>query len=185
MYAAPRRVGVTLPPWSFMRPVCLTLLALALTACSESRSRGPAGTDSATTSATADSAALPTPPDTPAAAAGATPLEGTHWRLVDVGGQPSPAAADTLRQPGFTLYARGQRLVGSAGCNRMKGPYQLEGTKLKVGPLATTRMACPAMATETAFLEALAATTRYELSGASLTLFGGDTAVARLEASIK
>ena len=63
----------------------------------------------------------------------------------------------------------------------MMGTYELEGTQLNFGPLATTRMACPAMETETAFLKALAATTRYELSGNSLTLFGGDTAVARLE----
>jgi heat shock protein HslJ len=46
-------------------------------------------------------------------------------------------------------------------------------------------MACPAMQTETAFLKALAATTRYEMSGSSLTLYGADTAVARLEVAAK
>ncbi len=65
----------------------------------------------------------------------------------------------------------------------MSGTYELEGAKLKFGPLITTRMACPAMETETAFLKALEATTRYQVSGKSLTLFGGDTAVARLEAA--
>jgi heat shock protein HslJ len=65
----------------------------------------------------------------------------------------------------------------------MTGTYQLDGQKLKFGPLATTRMACPAMPTETAFLKALEATTRYEVSGSSLTLYGADTAVARLEAT--
>ena len=67
----------------------------------------------------------------------------------------------------------------------MTGTYQLDGQKLKFGPLATTRMACPAMQTETAFLKALEATTRYEVSGSSLTLYGADTAVARLEAGAK
>jgi heat shock protein HslJ len=46
-------------------------------------------------------------------------------------------------------------------------------------------MACPAMQTETAFLKALEATTRYVVKGSSLTLYGADTAVARLEAAAK
>ena len=85
--------------------------------------------------------------------------------------------------PGFTLLAEGRKVQGSAGCNRMTGTYKLDGEKLKFGPLATTRMACPDMQTETAFLKALGATTRYEVSGSSLTLYGADTAVARLEAA--
>jgi copper homeostasis protein (lipoprotein) len=121
--------------------------------------------------------------DTATPAASATPLEGTQWHLVEIGGQPSPPGADSARQPGLTLLAEGRKVQGSAGCNRMMGTYELDGAKLKFGPMATTRMACPAMATETAFLKALDATTRYELSGTSLTLFGGDTAVARLEAA--
>ena len=119
-----------------------------------------------------------------APAAPAAALEGTEWRLVDIGGQPSPAGADSMRHPGFTLLAEGRKVQGSAGCNRMTGTYQLDGQKLKFGPLATTRMACPAMQTETAFLKALEATTRYEVSGSSLTLYGADTAVARLEAAV-
>ena len=67
----------------------------------------------------------------------------------------------------------------------MTGTYQLDGQKLKFGPLVTTRMACLDMQTETAFLKALEATTRYEVSGSSLTLYGADTAVARLEAVAK
>ena len=162
-----------------MRHITLTLLAVMLTACPSPRSSG-----------TADSAGAAAAPDTstPAASAPTAPaaaLEGTEWQLVDIGGQPSPAGADSTRHPGFTLIAEGRRVQGLAGCNRMKGTYQLDGQKLKFGPLATTRMACPAMETETAFLKALEATTRYEVSGSSLTLFGADTAVARLDAEAK
>jgi heat shock protein HslJ len=163
-----------------MRPISLTLFAAMLAACPSPRSSGTA--DSAGASAAPDTSASATPeasaPPAPAAA-----LEGTEWRLVDIGGQPSPAGADSTRHPGFTLLAEGRKVQGSAGCNRMTGTYQLDGQKLKFGPLATTRMACPAMQTETAFLKALEATTRYEVSGSSLTLYGADTAVARLEAA--
>jgi heat shock protein HslJ len=46
---------------------------------------------------------------------------------------------------------------GSAGCNTYDGPYTTNGTIAAIGPLATTRMACPddVMAQETAFLAAL------------------------------
>ena len=162
-----------------MRPISLTLFAVMLAACPSPRSSGTA--DSARASAAPDtSAPAPEAPAAPAAA-----LEGTEWRLVDIGGQPSPAGADSTRPPGFTLLAEGRKVQGSAGCNRMTGTYQLDGQKLKFGPLATTRMACPAMQTETAFLMALEATTRYEVYGSSLTLYGADTAVARLEAGAK
>ncbi len=163
-----------------MRPYILCLVVLA--ACPGPRSGGPAA-DSSAMSAAPDTTAPPAAePPVPPPAAPAQPLEGTAWRLVEIGGQPSPAGADSSRHPGFTLRSAGRKVQGSAGCNRMTGTYRLEQNKLTFGPLATTRMACPAMATETAFLEALAATTRYEMSGTSLTLFGGDTAVARLEA---
>jgi heat shock protein HslJ len=165
-----------------MRPVTLTLLALTLAACPSPRAPGAA--DSSGVSAAADSSA-PAAPEAQVPATPAVALEGTEWRLVDIGGQPAPAGADSTRHPGFTLLADGRKVQGSAGCNRMKGTYKLGGKKLKFGPLATTRMACPAMETETAFLKALEATTRYELSGSSLTLYGADTAVARLEAAAK
>ena len=165
-----------------MRPISLTLFAVMLTACPSPRSSGTA--DSVGASAAPDTSA-PAAPAAPAPAVPAAALEGTEWRLVDIGGQPSPAGADTTRHPGFTLLAEGRKVQGSGGCNRMTGTYQLDGQKLKFGPLATTRMACPDMQTETAFLKALQATTRYEISGSSLMLFGADTAVARLEAAAK
>jgi heat shock protein HslJ len=160
-----------------MRHITLTLLAALLAACPSPRSSGTA--DSARAAAAPDTTA----PAAPARTAPPAALEGTEWRLADIGGQPSPPGADSTRHPGFTLIAEGRTVQGSAGCNRMKGTYQLDGQNLKFGPLATTRMACPAMQTETAFLKALEATTRYEVSGSSLTLYGADTAVARLEAA--
>ena len=165
-----------------MRQIPVTLFAVLLAACPSPRASGTA--DSTGASAAPDTSA-PAAAEAPVPAPPAAALEGTEWRLVDIGGQPAPAGGDSTRHPGFTLLAEGRKVQGSAGCNRMRGTYQLDGEKLKFGPLATTRMACPAMETETAFLKALEATTRYEVSGSSLTLYGADTAVARLEAVAK
>ena len=166
------------------RFAALSLVAVLLAACPGPRSGAPA--DSTATASATDTMS-PTPPVTasdtapPPPAPPAAPLEGTEWRLAEIGGQPQPAESATIRTPGFTLTASGRKVHGSAGCNRMTGTYELDGANLKFGPLATTRMACPGMATETAFLKALGATTRYEIAGTRLTLLGADTAVARLE----
>jgi heat shock protein HslJ len=112
------------------------------------------------------------------------PLEGTVWRLVQLDGKPVSAPADSARAPSLTLLADGHKVQGSAGCNRMMGSYRLNGTSLELGPLATTRMACPAMDTEQGYLKALGATTRYQIVGHTLTLFGADGPVARLEAAL-
>ena len=62
---------------------------------------------------------------------------------------------------------------GSAGCNRFDGTYGSNGNVVRVGRLATTRLACAddVMAQETAFLEAL--------QGAAFVERRGDTLVLR------
>ena len=141
------------------------LLLLTLTAACTPAPPSAGGRDSST------------PP--PAAAAGA-PLEGTTWRLAEVGGRPVAGREDSTR-PGMRLVHDGRKVQGSAGCNRMMGSYELSGTSLKFGPIMATKMACPAMETEQAFMAALDSTNRYEISGSSLTLYGPDGALARLE----
>ena len=75
-------------------------------------------------------------------------LAGTSWTFVSIGG--APVAGDRPT----SLQFDGERLSGSAGCNRISGGYRVEGRMLSAGPLMTTRMACPGpgMAQEGAFL---------------------------------
>ena len=154
-----------------MRSLAPWFIAALAAACSSAR--GPdARRDSMPAALDTGSSAL--------GAAAATPLEGTDWRVVEVNGAPV-AAADSARRPGLRLVADGHKVQGSAGCNRMMGSYELTGSSLKFGPLATTRMACPSMDAEQAYLAALGATTRYEIAGTTLTVFGPDGPLVRLE----
>ena len=80
-------------------------------------------------------------------------LAGTHWIAKTVAGERVPEdMAVTLEFEGA------DRVYGRAGCNRYNGPIGVTDGKLAIGPLATTRMACPEpqMALEQAFLAALA-----------------------------
>jgi copper homeostasis protein (lipoprotein) len=152
------------------------LAVVALAACPGPRTGQPPAAEAPPAAASPADSVMADAPGAP------VPLEGPEWRLVALGGEPVAAGAERS-PPGFRLVADGRKVQGNAGCNRMMGTYELDGASLKFGPLASTRMACPAMQTETKFLDALRATARYELAGSNLTLFGADAPVARLEAT--
>ena len=94
-------------------------------------------------------------------------LAGINWAAKTVAGQPVPDdIAVTLE------FAAADRIGGRSGCNRYTGPIREVGGRLEVGPLATTRMACPPpqMAMETAFLAALTGAQRLRRDNGALVV---------------
>lgn len=78
-------------------------------------------------------------------------------------------------EPGSTLH-------GSAGCNRFRGTYSLEGRKLNIGNLSTTKMLCEPeiINQEQSYLAALNATREISFDGTNLTfLNSGGVEVVR------
>jgi heat shock protein HslJ len=73
-------------------------------------------------------------------------------------------------------------LSGSAGCNTYSATYQVEGSKMSLGPVAATRKACEqpegVMDQELQFLTALGTTASYQLRGDSLELRTAEGALA-------
>lgn len=57
-------------------------------------------------------------------------LAGSEWNL----GDDSEA---------FVAFKSDGRVIGHGGCNAFNGSYAQDGTKLKIGPLASTRKMCP------------------------------------------
>ena len=55
------------------------------------------------------------------------------------------------------LFASDGRVSGSTGCNNFSGEYVVDGDKIDIGPLATTRRACvPALGDqESRFLDVM------------------------------
>jgi len=92
--------------------------------------------------------------------------------------------AVTSPVPGSQLtaeFAKGT-ISGDAGCNQYSGPYEVDGTKIAIGPVASTLRACadPAVGEqESQYLAALALARTFSLAGGNLTLFrdGGTIAV--------
>ena len=110
------------------------------------------------------------------AAGAANPLEG-EWNVTGYNNGKeavvSPVSGTTL-----TATFTGDTVSGSAGCNDYSGPYTLDGTKVKIGPLVTTRKACeqPVMDQETQFLTALQTPATVEQNGGIVTLRVSDGA---------
>jgi len=79
-----------------------------------------------------------------------------------------------------TLEFDGDRVVGSTGCNTLRGTCTVDGSTLGFGPLMTTRKWCgdEAMAQEQALLAALADTVGFRLEGSRLTLLRPDGGIA-------
>lgn len=102
-----------------LRPVLIaSVLSLGLAAC--------AGT--------------PTPPPTDATSPSPLTAQGA-WKL-----NAATAANGSVLLPAGTDYRLqfvDDRISVLGGCNRMSGSYAMVDGKLQVGPLASTRMACP------------------------------------------
>lgn len=65
-------------------------------------------------------------------------LVNTGWAIADIGGAEVGGEAYRLN------FEENGRLSGQAGCNRFSGSYTQAGRRLTAGPIAATRMACPA-----------------------------------------
>jgi heat shock protein HslJ len=72
-----------------------------------------------------------------------------------------------IQSDAMVVFGADGSLTGSTGCNNLMSDYAVEGSSLKVGPVATTKMACKdgsAQQTEAALLAALGAAMAWEIS---------------------
>ena len=100
-------------------------------------------------------------------------------------GETPVEVAENQRAPHLVFARDAQRVSGSGGCNRVTGGFELDGQKLKLGPMAGTMMACPAgMEQEQQFLQSLGKVERHRISGSHLEMLDASgTMIARFEAT--
>lgn len=75
-------------------------------------------------------------------------------------------------QARVTATFDGSRMSGTGGCNNYSTSYTLDGSKMTIGPVASTLIACPPPASnvEAAYSERLPQVRSYAISGPTLTL---------------
>jgi heat shock protein HslJ len=120
----------------------------------------------------------------PGPAAAATPtITDRDWALVALGDKSDPIGTGgkplTLRLDPATSRAN-----GFAGCNSFGGSFELDGEKLKFGPMISTKMFCESsQEIEDAYLAALAAVASWQLKDGTLILRGAQGPVLRFRAA--
>jgi len=98
-------------------------------------------------------------------------LMGNDWELSSLLGQAVSADGFMNGLPSLN-FEDGGKLLGSTGCNRMNGSFNLSGKSISLDPGAVTKMACPGDG-EGKFLNALGAVNSFKLAGDELTLLDG------------
>lgn len=107
----------------------------------------------------------------PEPAAATVTLGNYKWELIELDGQ--AVSKDGVNETPHLIFLESeQRIAGSAGCNRIMGGYEMSVGNIRLGNVATTMMACPGMATEAAFLEALRSYKSSSLQDGTLLLLG-------------
>lgn len=104
------------------------------------------------------------------------------WMLTEMAG-PDGTMTTPITIP--TLTFEDGSASGNASCNQYFGSYEIDGSSLTFGPLASTEMFCGepgVMDQETAYLAALASVDTWSIDGETLILSSGDTEVLRYEA---
>ena len=104
------------------------------------------------------------------------------WMLTGIAG-PDGTMTTPLTIP--TLAFEDGSASGNASCNQYFGPYEIDGSSLTFGQLASTQMFCGepgVMDQEAAYLTALASVDTWSIDDEVLTLSSGDAELLRYEA---
>jgi heat shock protein HslJ len=107
----------------------------------------------------------------------------SRWALVQVDDFPMAASSYSGSSKAYLAFVDlGKCTVGLGPCNNFSGRFSLgaSGQQLSITPQIPTRVACPVQDLETRYLDNLALTTRYEISGGELRLYDASTGTPRL-----
>jgi heat shock protein HslJ len=111
----------------------------------------------------------------------AAPLAGTNWAMTFYNNGKDGFVSALEGATVTAVFNADGTVNGSAGCNNFTGAYKVEGDNITIGPLASTRKACPepgVMEQETAYLAALESAATLKIRGDQLELARADGARA-------
>jgi len=101
------------------------------------------------------------------------------WQLTGIAGSDRATIAPIPGTDPTLIFDEGTA-AGNASCNQYFGSYELDGSSISFGPLASTEMFCAdpgVMGQETAYLTALESVDAWEMNDETLTLSSDGAAV--------
>lgn len=106
---------------------------------------------------------------TSSAADSGFPISETSWSLSEVDGAPYEASATVA-------FPEEGRIAGKAACNNFTGSYEGTTDGFTLGPMAMTKMMCPDIEAEDAFMAQLALMTHADVTEDQVILSNADGA---------
>jgi heat shock protein HslJ len=106
-------------------------------------------------------------------------LIGTNWVATGINNGKQAVVSVAEGTEVTALFNAMGQITGKGGCNNYNGPFTTSGNTIKIGPVASTMMACDeaAMAQEMAYFKALENSATYEIRGDKLELRAADGAL--------
>lgn len=95
------------------------------------------------------------------------------WELVSMNNAPVEQKENS-QPPYLIMNALNSTITGTGGCNRINATYLLRGRTLTFGPCISTKMACPSLDQEQAFISAISEQTLKIKMDDNLTLYQGN-----------
>jgi len=93
-------------------------------------------------------------------AACAPTVSGQSQKQIDLAG--SEWGLESKEHVPFVQFGADGKAIGNGGCNQFSGTYEQSGQSLSFGPIRSTKRACLALDTETAFFDALGKTRSFD-----------------------
>ena len=100
------------------------------------------------------------------------PVE-SNWELEYIYSNGSAIAPPEEHTPTLA-FLKDSKIAGETGCNRFFGDYTIKDKNLKFDNVGSTRMMCPQMQFETAYLQVISNTASYSMDDNKLALKDND-----------
>ena len=96
------------------------------------------------------------------------PVE-SHWDVTKLYQNGTPIDIPQEHNPGISFLKEG-KIAGETGCNRFFGDFRAEGHSLTFANMGSTRMMCPQMEFENAYLNSLSNVASFTTDEDTMTL---------------
>ncbi|MCJ0742705.1 META domain-containing protein [Pedobacter montanisoli] len=98
-------------------------------------------------------------------------LFGTQWKLNELNGKAIKLDTAFKKEPHLVFEKETNKFNGNAGCNNFMGSFKLKDSNgIELSQVGATMMACPNLAVETEFLDAMKKVKTYHIEGNVLML---------------
>lgn len=99
-------------------------------------------------------------------------LTGTNWVATGINNGKQAVVSIASGTEVTAIFAEDGSVAGSGGCNTYSGPYTVDGSSIKIGPVASTKKLCEDAANtqEAAYFAALDAATTFDFVNGKLEL---------------